>query len=189
MKLPPDVPACQPPNLAAWDAKIVRRDDIGCLRVATVEEAGAMMDELEGVLGVALPREAGPMRGTPPRRGIWLAPRAWLVQCEPDCEMELAEAVAARFPDHRAHASLFSDYLAWLEIAGAGAEAVLRAGSFISLEAAGMPAGHASRTLVAGIPAVICRHDAARWLVGVERSRERYLCDWLMGLTPSKAGY
>ncbi|ASJ73320.1 hypothetical protein [Granulosicoccus antarcticus] len=43
----------------------------------------------------------------------------------------------------------------------------------------------AKRTLLAGIPAIILRESSTLWILGVERSRTRFLVEWLSGLTQS----
>lgn len=92
----------------------------------------------------------------------------------------LAARLGAAFPDKLIHAALFTDYLCWLELSGPGAGIILGDGGFISLEREGLATGHAKRTLVAGVAAVIIRKEKSEWLIGVERSRARYFVDWMI---------
>ncbi|MBT4932394.1 MAG: hypothetical protein HOL66_00865 [Rhodospirillaceae bacterium] len=91
------------------------------------------------------------------RYAVWLSPRSWLISCRLDDEPELLDNINANFPDRSIHASAFSDYLCWLSLEGEATEDALRQGGFISLANEGLPEGHANRTIMAGIPAIIHR--------------------------------
>jgi len=180
MRLEADTSGSRDTILSHRTVEVARRRDIGCLRVGMADDDDAIVSVLETLLGVGLPRQAGATATAARRRGMWLAPRAWLVHCELDRETALAAAVGARFADGRAGALLYSDYLAWFELAGPGAETLLHSGGFVSFEADGLPIGHCKRTILMGLNAVIYRTGHANWLVGVDRSRERYFTKWML---------
>ena len=64
-------------------------------------------------------------------------------------------------------------------MSGAASIDLLTESSFISLERGGLPVGHAKRTLIAQIAAVIVHESENTWMIAVERSRARYFADWL----------
>lgn len=156
--------------------------DIGCVWVTCATDAAAVLAPLEAALGYDLPRESGAMIRTGECAAVWMNPRAWLLRCPATAEDETVARVAAAFPDRLAHASAFTDFLCWFSLEGDGAEDLLKQGGFLSLAISGLSAGHAKRTLIAGIPAILCHEDPSHWLVGVERSRATYFHGWLTGL-------
>ncbi|MBT6543014.1 MAG: hypothetical protein HOL77_02845 [Rhodobacteraceae bacterium] len=161
------------------------RSDLGAVLCVTTSDGAQFAKALGEVLGCALPTQHGKFTTSAQKRAIWLSPRSWVVLCDPLEEAGLVDAVAAAYPDHAAVASRFTDALGWILLDGNAAEMLLRQGSFLSFDAEGFPVGHAKRTLVAEIPAVILRETETKWLIGVERSRTRYFADWLGGLTHS----
>lgn len=161
------------------------RSDIGAVLVTATGPGADFADTLATALGCALPLSHGETTQRGNLRALWLSPRSWIVLCAPQDEAELIAAVAATIPNHAAHASRFSDALGWLTLDGAAVIDLLRQGGFVTLETDGLPIGHARRTLLAGIPAVILRDSETRWTIGVERSRTRYFVTWLAGLTHS----
>ena len=112
-------------------------------------------------------------------RAIWMSPRSWLLVCPLSEEEELLWTLSDGFPERAIHACRYSDQICWLELSGPGADPLLRAGGFLALEGRDPAPGSAKRALLAGIAVVIYREEAARWLLGVERSRARYLVEWL----------
>ena len=158
---------------------IRERADIGCLLVNSAVETDDLYAALSSAAGVSLPEYAGEVQRNGNRLALWLTPRSWLLHCGLDEELTLARQINASFPDKSVHAAQFTDYLTWLELDGAGALLMLQEGGFLSLAKDGMRVGHAKRTLIAGITAVIVRQSVETWLVGVERSRARYFADWL----------
>jgi sarcosine oxidase gamma subunit len=56
---------------------------------------------------------------------------------------------------------------------------LLQQGSFVSLEVSGLAVGHAKRTLIAGVAAIIFHDCADVWLIGLERSRSCYFLEWI----------
>ncbi|WP_129782626.1 sarcosine oxidase subunit gamma family protein [Peristeroidobacter soli] len=164
------------------------RADVGCVFLNAAVNAAEVIEGGNEALGVQLPARPGSISRGPRCSAIWLTPRAWLVQCPVDDELELASRVNAAFADKRLHAALFTDYLYWLELCGEGAEAILQQGGFVSLERDGLAVGHAKRTLVGNIPAVIIHERKFEWLVGIERSRTKYFVGWLNSVRDAPAG-
>lgn len=164
-------------------AKAQERSDIGAVLVTVTGPGADFAAALAQALDCDLPLTHGAVARTGDRSAIWLTPRSWILLCPPEAEADLIAAVATAFPDHSAHASRFTDALGWVTLEGSGVEDLLRQGGFISLQAGGLPVGHAKRTLLAGIPAVILREGETRWTIGVERSRCRHFANWLAGLT------
>ncbi len=165
------------PGFSANQATLLERSDIGCLLVNSAIDAAAVASAL-GAAGFAVPRQAGAVVDTPTHSILWLSPRSWLVQCPVGEADGIAERINAAFPDKRVHAALFTDYLCWFELSGVESAALLAEGAFISLERGGLPVGHAKRTVIAGVAAVVVRESEHGWLLGVERSRARYFADW-----------
>lgn len=165
------------------DVRCRERVNIGCLLLTSAVAGAQTADTLEACLSTTLPRSPGAVTFGYERIAIWLSPRSWLFLCDPVEEAELVGLVADRFPDRLAHASAFSDFLCWLSLEGHRAEDVLRQGSFISLARSGLPRGHAKRTLIDGIPAVVFHEEAEVWRVAVERSRAVHFRNWLDSLT------
>ena len=161
------------------------RADIGAVLVTATGPGASFAEALDKVLGFALPFTHGEVTRSEDKQALWLTPRSWIVLCTPQDEAGLVAAVSSAFPDHDVHASRFSDALGWLTLDGTAVDDLLSQGGFLSFEPGGLPAGHAKRTPLAGIPAVILRDSETRWTIGVERSRARYLTDWLAGLTNS----
>ncbi|SNT75597.1 sarcosine oxidase subunit gamma [Paracoccus seriniphilus] len=164
-------------------AKAQERSDMGAVLITVTGPGADFAADLAQALGCDLPRTHGAMAHSGDLCAIWLTPRSWILLCPPEAEADLLGAVATAFPDRTAHASRFTDALGWLTLEGAGVEDLLHQGGFISLQAEGLPVGHAKRTLLAGIPAVVLHEGETRWTIGVERSRCRYFTDWLAGLT------
>jgi heterotetrameric sarcosine oxidase gamma subunit len=161
---------------------LAERADIGGIWVTCAAHAAMVLAPLEAALGHELPRESGAMVRAGECAAIWMSPRAWLLRCPPAAETEVVALVAAAFPDRLAHASAFTDFLCWLSLDGDNAVDLLKQGGFLSLAKAGLRAGHAKRTLIAGIPTILCHESHAHWLVGVERSRAAYFHGWLTSL-------
>lgn len=159
--------------------ELVNRADIGCLLCTAAVEPDPHRAKVAEITGVSPPVRPAPVFSSGLRQAIWMTPRSWLLLCPLSEEEELLWALADAFPDCAIHACRYSDHLCWLELSGPGAEALLCAGGFLSLDGRGPAPGSAKRGLLAGIAVVIHREEAARWLLGVERSRARYLVDWL----------
>lgn len=159
--------------------RLRERADIGCLLVTSAVDAAEIIDAVGPLAGVDLPRAPGMINSADGRAALWLSPRSWLIHCGVEEEGEIASRVNTAFSDKRLHAARFTDYLCWLELTGAGADGLLKEGSFVSLERDGLADGQAKRTLIAGIAAVVIRQSRLAWLIGVERSRARYFCHWL----------
>ena len=169
----------QLPDFVSTTVKVWERSDIGSLLVSCAVDAAKVASRLEQVARLPFPHQAGEFLELDARRTIWLTPRSWIMHCGLEDESQLAGQINCEFPDKVVHASLFSDHLCWLELAGAGTAALLAEGGFISLEKHGLPIGHAKRTLVAGVAAITLHWRVGRWLVGVERSRAVYFAAWL----------
>jgi len=167
----------------APDVKSQERADFGCLLLTSAVDGAQTADALEACLSATLPRGPGVVTRAGDRIAIWLSPRSWLFICDPAEEAALAGLVAACFPDRLAHASAFTDFLCWFSLEGRRAEDMLRQGSFISLARGGLPTGHAKRTPIDGVPAVVFHEAAETWRVGVERSRAAHFRNWLDSLT------
>jgi heterotetrameric sarcosine oxidase gamma subunit len=167
---------------APADVSLAEHADIGCVWLTCATDAAAILAPLVAALGYDLPREGGAMIRTGECTAIWMNPRAWLLRCPPAAETETVALVAAAFPDRLVHASAFTDFLCWFSLKGDSAVDFLKQGGFLSLAQNGLRAGHAKRTMIAGIPAILCHEDPSHWLVGVERSRAAYLHGWLTSL-------
>lgn len=165
------------------DVRCRERADIGCVLLTSAVDGTQTADALEACLSATLPREPGAVARADDRIAIWLSPRSWLFVCDPAEEAALAGRVAARFPNRLAHASAFTDFLCWFSLEGRRAEDMLRQGCFISLARGGLPTGHAKRTPIDGVPAVVFHEAAEAWRVGIERSRAVHFRDWLDSLT------
>ena len=157
------------------------RADIGCVLLTAAVDAAHGSSAAEAVVGVELPAVHGRIGNGNGRRALWLSPRSWLVHCAVAEEGELVKRVNASFPDKLLHATRFTDALCWLELSGPGSFELLTEGGFLSLEQAGFPIGHAKRTLIAQIAAIVVREAESVWLLAVERSRARYFVDWIRG--------
>lgn len=173
----------------ASDTKLVERADVGCVLVNSAVDADSVAAELGAEAGIEFPPTAGAIRGEYPLRALWLTPRSWLVHCSIDEEWALLARINAAFSNKRIHATLYTDYLCWLELSGAHALHLLTQGGFVSLEREGLPVGHAKRTLLAGVAAIVLRERPECWLVGVERSRAIYFVDWLRAAEVGFSGF
>lgn len=167
------------PGFASRVATLRERSDIGCLLVGSALDASRVASAAADAVGVDLPIAAGAVAVGEGRLALWLSPRSWLVHCPLDEEFALVARVNAAFPDKTVNAAHFTDYLCWLELRGEGAEDLLRQGGFLSLARDGLPVGHAKRTLIADVAAVVIRPSRTEWLVGIERSRSAYFSSWL----------
>lgn len=161
------------------------RADFGCILCSAAVDPATVSCRLSGIISLEWPRCAGAFASDSRCTAIWLSPRAWLIQCRLEDEWPLVREIEARFSDKTVHACLFTDYLGWLELAGPSVPHVCAQAGFISLESGGLPVGHAKRTLFADIPAVVVHRSSHDGLVGVERSRLRYLVDWLASISAS----
>jgi heterotetrameric sarcosine oxidase gamma subunit len=180
VKLQPKAILCAPFGTAAALAgfkaagvMLRERADIGCVLVTSAVDSG----EVVATAGVELPLGHGEVKNG----ALWLSPRSWLVRCRIEEELPLVMRVNAAFPDKRVHAVRFTDALCWLELSGAEARGCLTEGGFVSLEPGGLPVGHAKRTWIAAVAAVVVHESDSVWLVAVERSRGRHFADWLIG--------
>jgi heterotetrameric sarcosine oxidase gamma subunit len=168
------------------ETELIDRADIGCLLLSTSVEPRLYLAAIEAIAGVVPPVGPGPVGTRGLRQAIWMTPRSWILLCPLGDEEEILWSFADGFPERDVHAFRYSDQLCWLELCGAGAEDLLRAGSFLSLDGSGLATGWAKRGLVAGITPIIYREEECRWLLGVERSNARYLVDWLTAAAQQK---
>jgi len=186
MKLQPQATLSAPFGAAApvtafssSNAVLRERADIGCVLLTSAVDNAEVLTSASAAAGVDLPRDPGMFRTGAGRLALWLSPRSWLIHCAVEAEAGLIARLNAVFPDKLAHAAAFTDYLCWFELSGAMSLDLLTEGTFLSLERGGLPVGHAKRTLIAQIAAVIVRKGPSDWLIAVERSRARYFADWL----------
>ena len=169
-------------------AMLRERADIGCLLLTSaVDTDVTAVAAASTAVGIDLPREAGRIQTSDRRLALWLSPRSWLVHCPIDEEIGLTARVNGAFPGKRVHAVCLTDHFCWIELSGRGSSGLLEQGAFLSLEPGGLAAGHAKRTAVAGIAAILVHRGDNVWLVAVERSRARYFADWLMACARSAA--
>ncbi len=161
-------------------AVLQERADIGCLLLTSAVDTGATAVPASRAVGIDLPRAAGKIQTGDQRLALWLSPRSWLVHCPIDEEIGLAARVNDAFPGKRVHAACVTDHFCWIELSGRDPSGLLRQGAFLSLERGGLAAGHAKRTAVAGIAAILVHRGDNVWLVAIERSRARYFADWLI---------
>jgi len=167
-------------------AELIERADIGCLLCSASVEPGPHLAAIERIAGIMPPVGPGRVVVSGLRQAIWVSPRSWLLLCPLGDEEDILWSFADNFAGREIHACRYSDQLCWLELCGAGAEDLLRVGSFLSLDGKGLEAGFARRALLAGIAPIIYREEASRWLLGVERSSARYLVDWLVAASQQK---
>jgi heterotetrameric sarcosine oxidase gamma subunit len=167
-------------------AALRERRDIGCVLLNAAVTADQIASKACGAAGIELPLVAGAIRTAGGRTALWLTPRSWLIRCNVDEEGDLVGALNAAFPDKLAHAAGFTDALCWLELSNAGALELLTEGGFVSLERDGLPVGHAKRTLIAQVAAIVVREGESVWLVAVERSRAEYFVNWLSAAVQSR---
>jgi len=153
--------------------------DTGCVLFTVASHSAEAVHSASNAAGVELPVGPGEIKTAVGRAALWLSPRSWLIQCRIEDEPLLVTGLNAVFPDKLAHAVPFTDALCWFELSGEAALDLLTEGSFISLERGGLPVGHAKRTLIAQIAAVVVRQSENAWQVAVERSRSKYFVDWL----------
>lgn len=159
--------------------KVSECSDFGCVLLTAAVDIADFQKDLLQLTGVEFPLSSGLVAQAGDRYVIWLSPRSWLIFCPEDDALKLLGSINASFSGRTIHASAFSDYLCWLALEGEAAEDALRQGGFISLASEGLPTGYAKRTLMAGIPAIIHRRTAHKWMVGIERSYASYFSDWL----------
>ena len=167
------------PSFRSECATLVERSDIGCVLVTTAIDIDTGMAVKAGNGRLELPRRPGAVVQDGSRFALWLSPRSWLIQCNFAEERDLVRDLNSGYPDKLLYAVSFTDALCWLELSGSGALDLLLEGGFISLERAGLEIGHAKRTLIAQVSAIVMRQDATTWLVAIERSRAEYFCEWL----------
>jgi len=160
-------------------ARLQERADIGCVLLTSAVNADEIVNSAMRVCGMEIPLVPGAVRIAAGRAALWLSPRSWLIQCEVEDEAQLVTRLNAAFPDALAHAVPLTDALCWFELSGPGSLTLLTEGGFVSLERDGLPVGHAKRTLIAQVAAVVARESEVGWLIGVERSRARYFVEWL----------
>ncbi|SAL80724.1 Sarcosine oxidase, gamma subunit family [Caballeronia arvi] len=158
---------------------LTERSDIGCVLVNCAFDVKDVASSVGSALGLALPSDAVVATGKGNIFALWLTPRSWLIHCPVAEEFAIITRINATFPDKRVHASAFTDYLTWLEIAGKDAHKILTSGGFVSLEIDGLQIGQAKRTILASVPVVVVRNAKDRWTLGVERSRTAYFVDFL----------
>jgi heterotetrameric sarcosine oxidase gamma subunit len=169
-------------NIAAWR----ECRDIGCVLLTAAVPADQIASKASGAARVELPLVAGAIKTAAGRTALWLTPRSWLIRCSVEEEGDLVGALNAAFPDKLAHAAGFTDALCWLELSNAGALDLLTEGGFVSFERNGLAVGHAKRTLIAQIAAIVVRAEESVWLVAVERSRAGYFVNWLSAAAQSR---
>jgi heterotetrameric sarcosine oxidase gamma subunit len=167
------------PGFTSRNAVLRELADIGCVLLTAAVDNAEIAASASAVAGVDLPLVHGMIKTGVGRLALWLSPRSWLVQCGLEEEVDLIARLNATFPDKRAHATGFTDYLCWFELSGAASLDLLTESTFVSLERGGLPVGHAKRTLIAQIAAVVIRKSENAWMIAVERSRARYFADWL----------
>jgi heterotetrameric sarcosine oxidase gamma subunit len=167
------------PGFLENDTTLLERADIGCLLVNSAVDSSVVATALGAAVGFAFPVQAGAIVNAHTYSVLWLTPRSWLVHCPVDQESVLATRINEAFPDKRVHAALFTDYLCWFELWGSQALSLLTEGGFVSLERDGLDLGHAKRTCLAGIAAIVVHERPHTWLIGVERSRAIYFASWL----------
>jgi heterotetrameric sarcosine oxidase gamma subunit len=161
-------------------ATLRERADIGCVLLTAAVDAAEIATAASRAAGLDLPLQPGMSRTGPQGTAIWLSPRSWLLHCGIDQERELVTHLNEAFPDKLAHAAAFTDQLCWVELSGVPSLELLTEGTFLSLEPGGLPIGHAKRTLIAQVAAIVVRENDNVWLVAIERSRARYFTDWLI---------
>jgi heterotetrameric sarcosine oxidase gamma subunit len=162
-----------------YNATLQERADIGCVLLTSAVNADEIVNSAMHVCGVEIPLVPGAVQIAAGRAALWLSPRSWLIQCEVEDEAQRVTRLNAAFPDALAHAVSLTDALCWFELSGPGSLTLLTEGGFVSLERDGLPVGHAKRTLIAQVAAVVARESEVGWLIGVERSRARYFVEWL----------
>ena len=155
------------------------REDLGCLLVNCAVDPGEVHSALCEVMDGEVPCRAGNSSVTRIGRLLWLTPRSWILQCLLQDEDQLAARINARFADKLVHAARSGDGLCWFDITGIGAPALIAEGAFVSLDADGQRIGHVKRTLFAGVTVVMVRESENIWQLGIERSRARYVTDWM----------
>ena len=155
------------------------RADIGCVLLTSAVHGDETVNSAIRACGVEIPLVPGAVQTAAGRAALWLSPRSWLIQCGVEEEAQLVARLNAAFPDALARAVSLTDALCWFELSGPGSLALLTEGGFVSLERDGLPVGHAKRTLIAQVAAVVSRESQVSWLIGVERSRARYFVEWL----------
>jgi heterotetrameric sarcosine oxidase gamma subunit len=181
------------PEFSSDSATLRERADIGCVLLTAADRSSDFAPAASQAAAVPLPvvpgeiatGASGAMKTSPSHMAIWLSPRSWLIQCDIEEEISLVERLNRTFPDKLLHAVGFTDHLCWFELSGTAAIDLITEGSFLSLERDGLPIGHAKRTLIAQIAAVIVRNGERTWLIAVERSRARYFADWLIATAKS----
>ncbi len=147
--------------------------------LVSVLETGDAVETVRETMGIELPGEAGQVNENAPGYAFWLSPRSWLLRMSQAGAETALDAARTGLPDYSIHATPYSDALAWFEISGPGAGALLARGGFLTLSADGFQTGHFKRTVLADVSLLIWRRDAETWEVACERSRTKYFRDWL----------
>lgn len=168
-------------------ATLHERTDIGCVLLTAAVDSVTIAAPASAAAAVELPLTPGKFkRGAGPRRtALWLSPRSWLIHCGIEEDTKLSTSLNASFPDKLVHAVPFTDHLCWFELSGPNSLDLLTEGTFLSLEPGGLPVGHAKRTLIAQVAAIVLHESDTVWLIAVERSRARYFADWLSAAATS----
>lgn len=173
-------------NASEVPLELIERADIGCVYCTASLDPEPYLGEIAVIAGPPPPTAPGRVTASGRRRAIWVTPRSWLLLCPLADEEELIEAFAGAFTEHTIHACRYSDQLCWLELVGADAENLLRAGSFLSLDGHGQAPGTVRRGQLAAVTVIIHRQGEICWLLGVERSNAHYLVDWLISSARQK---
>lgn len=111
------------------------------------------------------------------REVLWLGPRRWLLFAPADDEDRLAAAVASTAAAPLICATIVTDMLAGVAIAGPQARDVISQGTPLDLDA--LPADGATMTDMFGVPALVRTAAPPGFEVWVDRSVGRYLMDCL----------
>jgi len=132
----------------------------------------AFVAAVEGVVGVAPPREPLTVARAGERAILWLGPDEWLVTGLPAADL------AAALTDLHAAATETGESMTVIELAGPRARDVLAKGCALDLHARAFPTGRVVRTLVAK-SGVILHATGEPFDVYVHRSFSDYLWRWL----------
>lgn len=169
-------------ELSRPGCNVIERVELGAVLCSVSINRPDPTSDLSKVVGIELPTQPGKVTLRYRHWAIWLSPCSWLLVCPEENERKLAMSINAAFMDRHIFASAYADHLCWLMLDGTVAEDMLRQGGFISLSVCGLPAGHAKRTLLAGIPVIVFRIKETCWALMIERSRVHYFVDWLRAL-------
>ena len=151
----------------------------------------ALLERIQGALGIGLPVAANTASGDPDgRHALWLGPDEWLVLGPPEDAPAIDSAIRSAAGDAFVVTVDVSANRIAFELSGTGARELLESGCPIDLHPRAFHAGCCAQTMLARAGVLLHQvDDAPRYRVWIRPSFARYLAAWLddaeVGLTPT----